>query len=85
MLLKVGKLEVVENPMFMTEARRKELERKKERQLRRLREGLTLMSNLKTWLGTKKRGCTTTPVHARTASRYPVANSRTMKLSLHVS
>ena len=43
MLLKVGKLEVVENPMFMTEARRKELERK-ERQMQRSREESTLMS-----------------------------------------
>ena len=38
------KVEVVENVRFMTEARRKELERKKERQMQRLREESTLMS-----------------------------------------
>ena len=48
----------------MAEARRKEQEREKETDAERG------VDNLKTWLGTQKRGCTTTPVHARTASRY---------------
>ena len=43
-LAKVGKFEVVENPRFMVEARQKELERGKERQMQSLLRG-ELMPN----------------------------------------